>query len=142
MEIMINGHALQGDFFDADFIDRYESATREMQKAAESIRGKVYTSTAEGYRENIAIVNKYIDGVFGPGAAATVFEGASGNLLVHLKAVDELTSWAKAQKKELNDFSNRYTQRRQAQARQEKAVQNMEFRNFVANQGSGKKRHK
>ena len=51
MDIKINGHVLKGDFFDADFIDRYESATKKMRDRADESRRKKYTSLSEGYRD-------------------------------------------------------------------------------------------
>ena len=43
--------------------------------------------------------------------------------MVHLKAVEELTDWAQGEKKKLNDFTNKYTQRQNAQLQRERAQQ-------------------
>lgn len=123
MDILINGVTLQGDFMDADFIGPYEEATKKMQAAAEASRGRRYQSAAEGYLEQCRTVDEYFDDIFGPGTAAKVFQGSEHNIMVHLKAVEQLTEWAQGEKKKLNDFTNKYTQRRNAQAQRARAQQ-------------------
>ena len=137
MDIIINGVTLQGDFMDADFVGPYEAATRKMQEIAAASRGKKYASVAQGYLEQCQTVNEYFDDVFGPGTAAKVFQGAEHNIMVHLKAVEQLTDWARGEKKKLNDFTNKYTQRQNAQAQRERAQQFVS----VKNGGKGGKRH-
>ena len=134
MDIIINGVTLQGDFMDADFVGPYEEATKKMQEKAAASRGKQYASTAEGYLDQCKTVDEYFDDIFGPGTAAKVFQGAEHHLMVHLKAVEELTNWAYGEKKKLNDFTNRYTQRQNAQRNQ----QRQQMQQFV----SGKSGHK
>ena len=55
----------------------------------------------------------------------------------HLKAIEKVSEWAASERKTLNDFTNRYTQRQQAATRQMQTAQ------FVSQQhGHGKgKRH-
>lgn len=119
MDIIINGVTLQGDFMDAAFAGPYEEATRRLQiKAAESQK-KQYASFADSIREQCAVVDEYFDGIFGEGTAARVFEGAEQHLMVHLRAVEDLTNWAQGERKKLNDFTNRYTQRQNAAARRQ-----------------------
>ena len=123
MEIFIHGVALQGDFMDADFVGPYEAATKKLQAAAEASRGKQYASAAEGYLEQCRTVDAYFDDIFGAGTAAKVFQGKEHNILAHLEAVEQLTDWAQGEKKKLNDFTNKYTQRQAAQAQRARAQQ-------------------
>lgn len=123
MNIIINSVTLQGDFMDADFVGPYEEATRKMQATAAESRGKQYANLAEGYLDQCRTVDEYFDDVFGPGTAAKVFQGAEHNIMVHLKAVEQLTDWAQGEKKKLNDFTNKYTQRQNAQMQRERAQQ-------------------
>lgn len=132
MDIIINGVTLQGDFMDADFVGPYEEATKKMQATATASRGKQYASVAEGYLEQCRTVDEYFDDIFGPGTAVKVFQGSEHNIMVHLKAVEELTNWAQSEKKKLNDFTNKYTQRQNAQ------IQRQQMQQFV----SGKNSHK
>lgn len=134
MDIIINGVTLQGDFMDADFVGPYEEATKKMQATAAASRGKQYASVAEGYLEQCATVDEYFDDVFGEGTAAKVFQGAEHNIMAHLKAVEQLTDWAQGEKKKLNDFTNKYTQRQNAQA------QRQQMQQFVSNKNGGRGR--
>lgn len=115
MEIIINGVTLQGDFMDADFMEVFETATRKMQEKALVCQRKQYSSVAEGYREQCEVVDEYFDDIFGPGTAVEIFAGAEHNIMTHLTAVEELTDQGMAAKKKLNDFTNKYTQRQNAQ---------------------------
>jgi len=94
-----------------------------MQATAMASRNKQYSSAAEGYLEQCATVDTYFDDIFGPGTAEKVFQGSEHNIMVHLKAVEELTDWAQGEKKKLNDFTNKYTQRQNAQLQRERAQQ-------------------
>lgn len=132
MDIIINGVTLQGDFMDADFVGPYEGAAKKMQATAAASRGKQYASTAEGYLEQCKTVDEYFDDIFGPGTAAKVFQGSEHNIMVHLKAVETLTNWAQGEKKKLNDFTNKYTQRQNAQ------IQRQQMQQFVSNKGGRK----
>ena len=99
MDIIINGVTLQGDFMDADFVGPYEEATKKMQATAMASRNKQYSSAAEGYLEQCATVDTYFDDIFGPGTAAKVFQGSEHNIMVHLKAVEELTDWLRVRRR-------------------------------------------
>ena len=129
MNIIINSVTLQGDFMDADFVGPYELATRKMQETAAANQGKKYASIAEGYLEQCQTVDEYFDDIFGPGTAAKVFQGAERNIMVHLKAVEQLTDWAQGEKKKLNDFTNKYTQRQTAQIQRERTRQFVSAKN-------------
>lgn len=121
MNITINGVILEGNFMDADFMEPFEAATKNLGKRAEACRSKKYENYAESMREQCAAVDDYFDEIFGGGTAETVFKGKEHNLMVHLKAVEELTNWANGEKKKLNDFTNKYIQRQYAAAKRQQA---------------------
>ena len=52
-----------------------------------------------------------------------------------------MTEWAKEQRKDLNNITNRYTQRQAAQAKRQQDANKAQFNNFVAKQGGGKRHH-
>jgi hypothetical protein len=133
MDIQINGVTLQCDFMDADFMEPYEQATIEMQAAAARQKNQHYDSAAKAMIAQCDVVNDYFDGIFGEGTAAKVF-GGSHNLMTHLQAVSDLTDYAMKAKKEINDFTNKYTQRQQAAVQQQRA----NSRQFVSNKMGGR----
>lgn len=113
-KIMVLGKSLEGDFYDADFIDVFEAATKKMRdRAAEGSHTK-YESLGDAMRAQCKIVKDYFDEVFGEGTALELF-GPGNNLKLHMQAVADLTDQAMKNRKETNDFINRYTQRQKAQ---------------------------
>lgn len=129
MEIIINGVTLEGDFMDADFVGPYEEATRAMAEKAQRTQGKKYDTFADSIIEQCALVDEMFDRIFGDGTAKELFNGSERNLMVHLVAVEQLTDWANGERKKLNDFTNKYTQR-QAQPKQ--------FKQYQPKNGKGK----
>ncbi len=119
--VEINGTKLDADFMDADFVGLYEEAARRLQEQATMYKAKQYANLKECYLDQIATVDEYFDSIFGGGTAAQVFQGKEKNLMTHLRAVETLTAWANMEKKKLNDFTNKYTQRQAAQAQRQKA---------------------
>lgn len=115
MDIIIRGQSLQGDYFDADFIDRYEEGAYRMQERSQSVDFKNIRSTGEGFRMICGIIEDFFDDVFGEGTGEMLFSDCPGNLRIHQEAAQELIEWAKSQKAELNNMSNKYTQRQNAQ---------------------------
>ena len=105
----INGVTLQGDFMDADFMDVFEPAIYKMQKgidAGKTMQGNV----AAKYRAMNRAVETFFDEVFGEGTADSIFQD-SKNVMVHMEAVARIGEAQRAEKKQFNDFSNKYTQR-------------------------------
>ena len=103
-KIVILGKELEGDFFDADFMERYETATRDMHNKATDARDRKYEKVADAFREQCAVAREYFDRIFGKGTSKDLF-GDKMNLRNHMEAIAELT------KKEINDLTNKYTQR-------------------------------
>lgn len=114
--IYILGHELQGDFFDADFVDRYEATMKRMRDQATAKESAHYASLGDAYRAQCKIANECIDGIFGEGTAEVLF-GGSNNIKDHMQAIGELLEVAQKGQKETSDFINKYTQRQNAAAR-------------------------
>lgn len=109
-KIYITGKALDGDFYDADFIARYEDATRRMYDRATAQKEQQFGSLAEAYRAQCAIAEDYMDAIFGDGTSAQLF-GGRANLKEHMQAIADLTAAFRKTKKETDDFVSQYTQR-------------------------------
>ena len=109
-KIVILGKELEGDFFDADFIERYETATRDMHNKATDARDRKYEKVADAFREQCAVAREYFDRIFGEGTSKDLF-GDKMNLRNHMEAIAELTECVAGAKKEINDLTNKYTQR-------------------------------
>lgn len=118
--IEINGVRLEGDFFDADFVGRYEAATRKMAEDAARLKATQFDSLRENYLAQIDAINVFFDTIFGSGISGKIFEGCESNVMKHLQAVEALTEWGQRQKKHLNDYTNKYTQRRHAQQQRDR----------------------
>lgn len=109
-KIVILGKELEGDFFDADFMERYETATRDMHNKATDARDRKYEKVADAFREQCAVAREYFDRIFGEGTSKDLF-GDKMNLRNHMEAIAELTECVAGAKKEINDLTNKYTQR-------------------------------
>lgn len=109
MNIEINGAKLQADFMDADFMEVFEPALYEMQEGIQ--RSKAQKGmVAAGYRELNGCVEKFFNTVWGADASGRIFNG-SRNVMAHLEAVAQVNEAFREERKQFNDFSNRYTQR-------------------------------
>ena len=109
-KIVVLGKELEGDFFDADFMERYETATRDMHNKATDARDRKYEKVADAFREQCAVAREYFDRIFGEGTSKELF-GDKMNLRDHMEAIAELTECEAGAKKEINDLTNKYTQR-------------------------------
>ena len=132
MELIINDVKLEGDLMDADFMEQLEQSMSKMRDTAQATQRENFP-TAPAQCE---VVNVCFDEIFGAGTADRLFHGKM-NVMEHLKAIEKVSEWAASERKTLNDFTNRYTQRQQAATRQMQTAQ------FVSQQhGHGKgKRH-
>lgn len=110
--LIINGVTLETDFADADFIDRYEKATREMAQEAEASKTKSYRTAGEAMKTQCTIVRIYFDKLFGDGIADKIF-GDKYNLRDALDAVARLSELGMQSRKELDALVNKYSQRQQ-----------------------------
>lgn len=134
MDLIINGIKLEGDLMDADFMEKFESSMIKMRDSAQAKKRENFPTAAAIYRAQCEVVNTCFDEIFGDGTAQKLF-GGKMNVMEHLKAIEKVSEWAAGERKTLNDFTNRYTQR------QQNAVRNMQTAQFVSQKhGKGKKR--
>lgn len=136
MELIINDVKLEGDLMDADFMEKFEQSMIKMRDTAQAKKRENFSTAAANYRAQCEVVDVCFDEIFGAGTADRLFHGKM-NVMEHLKAIEKVSEWAASERKTLNDFTNRYTQRQQAATRQMQTAQ------FVSQQhGHGKgKRH-
>ena len=137
MDIVLNGVTLQGDYMDADFMEVFESAMRDVIATSEARKREQFPTVAAAFRAQCEAVDDCIDKIFGAGTAAKVFQGKA-NVREHFQAIEDLGTWAASERKNFNDFTNRYTQRNRAAMQQTRAQQ------YVGNthgKGKGKNRH-
>lgn len=116
-KIYINNKELDADFYDADFVDRFEAATIRMRDAAEAGKHNQYKSLGDAYRAQCKIAKEYLDAIFGEGTGDDVL-GTGSNIKVCMDAIAALTDASVRFRKETNDMMNKYTQRQQAANRQ------------------------
>lgn len=134
MDLIINGIKLEGNLMDADFMEKFESSMIKMRDSAQAKKRETFPTAAANYRAQCEVVNTCFDEIFGDGTAQKLF-GGKMNVMEHLKAIEKVSEWAAGERKTLNDFTNRYTQR------QQNAVRNMQTAQFVSQKhGKGKKR--
>lgn len=134
MDLIINGIKLEGDLMDADFMEKFELSMIKMRDSAQAKKRETFPTAAANYRAQCEVVNTCFDEIFGAGTAQKLF-GGKMNVMEHLKAIEKVSEWAAGERKTLNDFTNRYTQR------QQNAVRNMQTAQFVSQKhGKGKKR--
>ncbi len=104
MNMEINGVTLQ-----ADFMEVFEAAIYEMREsinASKTMQGMVVAK----YKAMNQTIETFLETAFGQGTADNIFQG-SKNVMVHLEAVTRIEEAQRAEKKQFNDFSNKYTQR-------------------------------
>lgn len=117
MELIINDVRLEGDLTDADFVEQFEQSMIKMRDAAQAKKRESFPSLAASYRAQCEVANACFDEIFGAGTADRLFHGKM-SVMDHLKALERVNEWVAGERKALNDFTNRYTQRRQAAIRQ------------------------
>lgn len=109
-EIQINGVSVPVDFMDVDFIDAYEKETRSLEAELKKEKAKKYSSLADQLRAQCVLAEKYLDTLLGEGTSEKIFKGKN-NFKEHLMAIMELADGFKASQQELNNITNKYTQR-------------------------------
>ena len=122
MELIINDVKLEGDLMDADFMEKFEQSMIKMRDTAQAKKRENFPTAAANYRAQSEVVNVCFDEIFGAGTADRLFHGKM-NVMEHLKAIEKVSEWAASERKTLNDFTNRYTQRQQAATRQMQTAQ-------------------
>ncbi len=102
----INGVTLEFDILDADTAERYESATKALQKDLSALDFKVI-SGAKAIRRECQIVFSYFDTIFGAGTAEAIFAGKA-NLNRCMDALEMVTESSKSQREKFSERAQKY----------------------------------
>lgn len=98
MTIEINGVSLEFNMLDADFVDDYEAALKDVQE----YKTPEGATTGETIRGVCDCVNTFFDRVFGNGTAEAIF-GDKHDLNVTTDALQIVVEAAEQQSKDYND---------------------------------------
>lgn len=140
MDLIINGVKLEGDLMDVDFMDKFEAGMLKMRDTAQANRAEKFPSAAACYRAQCEAIRTCFDDIFGPGTAVKLF-GEKMNVMDHMKAIETVSKWSVDSRKALNDFTNRYTQRQNNAAAQQRKQAQQQTAQFVSSKhGPGHKR--
>lgn len=106
------------DIFDADTAEKYEIAVKKVQEEAAASKLLESIRLSEAIRKQCNAVFNCFNTMFGDGTDRKVF-GNKVNLMICLKAFEELIIHVNEQKKELEKLTNKYSPNR-AQKRAQK----------------------
>lgn len=104
------------DIYDADVAESYENALAEIEKKAEVAEKETKISVC--IRKQCEAIFDCFNSLFGEGTDVKIFGGKT-NLIVCLKAVDELATQVNEQKNEFEKMFDKYSPNR-AQRRSKK----------------------
>lgn len=142
MNMNVLGVELEYDFFDADQMEVYE---RENRRVAEDIKEPTQyedKSTAEAFRIQCGIVDRFFDAVFGDGTAKRIFHGKA-NLRDHMEAFGIVAQAAGEARAEFDAIGGKYApnraERRQAE-KDSRKVRKLNSRNYNHNAAGNKGR--
>ncbi len=111
--VTINGVEFECDFYDADFVEPFEKASKKMQERAAELQSFKGTN-AESMRKLCEVVNDYFDEIFGEGTSERLFHG-NHNMMDHIRAAEVLADESNKSRKEMADFANKYVQRQRSE---------------------------
>ena len=116
--MIINGIELENlDIFDAEIAGKYEEAFNKVTEGSKEIETN-NLRTSEVIKLECNLIFNCFNELFGDGTAKKVF-GNKTNLLVSMKAFQELIENVNEQKKELDNIASKYSANR-AQRRSKK----------------------
>ncbi len=136
------GVELDYDFFDADQMEVYE---RENRRVAEDIKEPAQyedKSTADAFRIQCHIVDRFFDAVFGEGTAKRIFHGKV-NLRDHMEAFAIVAQAAGEARAEFDALEKKYAPNRAERRQTEKdnrKIQKLNSRNYNHNTAGHKGR--
>lgn len=114
--MIINGVELEDlDIFEADVAEKYE---KELQIVETKIKNVNYDSNSKIIRAACIIIFDFFNSLFGEGTDKRIF-GNKTNIMTCLKSLEELVKYNNDRKKELDEFTNKYSPNR-AQRRAKK----------------------
>lgn len=97
------------DIYDADVVESYEKSLAEViNKIKEAEKS---TKVSENIRQQCNIIFDFFNSLFGEGTDVKIFGGKT-NLLVCLKAFEELITQANEQRGEIQSMLNKYSPNR------------------------------
>ncbi len=115
--LKICNQELELDLFDADTMEKYESAMNKVLKTSKDLKEGSGMSNADGIREMCGIVKEFFDELFGTGTAEKLFKGKN-NLAICMDAFGIVSAEAGKMKGQVNSIVNKYDMNR-AQRRQD-----------------------
>lgn len=128
MNMNVLGVELEYDFFDADQMEVYE---RENRRVAEDVNEPTQyedKSTADAFRIQCHIVDRFFDVVFGDGTAKRIFHGKA-NIRDHMEAFGIVAQAAGTAKTEFDAIEEKYTPNRAERRRTEKDERKIQKQN-------------
>lgn len=96
------------DIFEADVAEKYEQVLENVSVEAKKLKG---LKTSKMIREQCSLVFNCFNALFGPGTDKKVF-GDKVNLLICLKAFEQLVENVNSKKEEMDKLINKYTPNR------------------------------
>lgn len=99
------------DLYDADAMEKYENALAEVAK--KNNEAEKIAKTSEKIRQQCNIIFDFFNSLFGADTDVKIFGGKT-NLLVCLKAFEELITQVNEQRGELQSMLNKYSPNRAA----------------------------
>lgn len=97
------------DIYDADVVERYENTLAEVEKKTKE--SEKATKVSESIRQQCNIIFDCFNSLFGADTDVKIFGGKT-NLLVCLKAFEELITQVNEQRGELEKMLNKYSPNR------------------------------
>lgn len=109
--MIINGVELEDlDIYDVEVAEKYEKAIEKVKEQCNDVEGK---SLSETIKLQCNSIFNLFNNMFGEGTDKRIF-GNKVNLLICIKAFEELVLQVNDQKKELDKISNKYSPNRAA----------------------------
>lgn len=99
----INGVEFDIDFTDAEFIEKIETASKEVYEKADKLKQLENISIAEGIRQECMILKDFLDYVLGDGTSEKLFKGKN-SLELCFKAFEDII---REKEKSYNEFNER-----------------------------------
>ena len=106
----INGVEFDIDFTDADFIERYDEKTKEVEQQIGALREKSL-SPAQGIRQECKIIKDFLDYVIGDGTSEKIFQGKD-SLNLCLNAFEDMINEVDRQQQEFDARLKKYSPER------------------------------
>lgn len=106
--ITIHGKELSINMLSADTMERYETLNKKICEDIKDPKRYEGKSAADSMREQIGIIDKYLDDLFGEGTAASVFDADKSDLEMRIEAFAECAKLGGAADERVREISSRY----------------------------------